>query len=143
MVELLRKIGFTGGDSDPCLFVRKNKFGICYIAIYVDDNLMVGHEAAINETIRQIEQEGLVLKVEDNLHDYLSCEIVFSEDKKRAWLGQPHLILKLDETFGDAVKGLHTYLPPGTQGINQVREEDKALCLPQGKTKMYLSGMEM
>ena len=143
MVELLRKIGFTGGDSDPCLFVRKNKFGICYIAIYVDDNLMVGHEAAINETIRQIEQEGLVLKVEDNLHDYLSCEIVFSEDKKRAWLGQPHLISKLEETFGDTVKGLRKYLTPGTPGMNQVREMDKELCLPPEKQKLYRSGVGM
>ena len=49
MVELLRKIGFAGGDSDPFLFVRKNKLGICYIAIYVDDNLMIHHEVTINE----------------------------------------------------------------------------------------------
>ena len=44
MVELLRKIGSTGGDSDPCLFVGRNKFDIYDTAIYVDDNLMVGHE---------------------------------------------------------------------------------------------------
>ena len=69
MVNILRKIGFTRGDSDPCLFVRKNRFGICYVVIYVDDNLMIRHEASINEAIHQIKQEGLVLKVEDTLHD--------------------------------------------------------------------------
>ena len=55
MVELIRKIGSTGWDSDPCLFVRKNKFGICYIVIYVNGNLMIGHKTAINEINFQIE----------------------------------------------------------------------------------------
>ena len=84
MVNIHRKIGFTRGDLDPSLFVRKNRSGVCYVAIYVNDNLMIGHEATINEAISQIKQEGLVLKVKDTLHNYLSCEIVFSGDKKRA-----------------------------------------------------------
>ena len=109
--------------------------------IYVDDNLMIGHEAAINEAIHQMEQEGLILKVKDTLHDSLSYEIVFSEDKKWAWLGQPRMISKLEETFGDAVKGLHKYLIPGTPGINQVCEEDKALCLSPERAKTYCYGV--
>ena len=51
MVKILRKIGFTGGDSDPCLFMRKIKLGVCYIEIYVDDNLLIRHEVAITETV--------------------------------------------------------------------------------------------
>jgi hypothetical protein len=30
--------------------------------------------------------------------DYLSCELIFSEDKSKAYLGQPHLIKKLEST---------------------------------------------
>ena len=40
----------------------------------------------------QIEQEGLVLEVEEDLHDCISCEIVFLGDRKRAWLRSDNLI---------------------------------------------------
>ncbi len=38
MVFILTKLGFKGGDVDPCLFVRKTSKGLCTIALYVDDN---------------------------------------------------------------------------------------------------------
>ena len=41
------------------------------------------------------------LKVEDDLKDYLLCEIEFTENKKAAWLGQPHLIANLEKSFGN------------------------------------------
>jgi hypothetical protein len=31
--------------------------------------------------------------------DYLSCELLFSKDKSKAYLEQPHLIKKLEMTF--------------------------------------------
>ena len=86
-VTILKKIGFTGGDIDPCLFSKKSKKGLCFIAIYVDDNLMIGHNAAIEDAIRWLKKENLVLKVEDSLHDYLSCEVKFSKDMSKGWLG--------------------------------------------------------
>ena len=57
---------------------------------------MIGHLSAIDAAIKDLKQHGLVLKVEDDFHDYLSCEIVFSEGRKKAWLGQPHLICQND-----------------------------------------------
>ena len=80
MVDILKKIGFSGGFIDPCLFSRKNENGLVLIALYVDDNLMIGHSEAINEAIAQLRQNGLVLKVENELTDYLSCEIKFSKN---------------------------------------------------------------
>ena len=114
-VKILKKIGFEGGEVDPCLYIKETtKFGRVYIALYVDDNLIVGHPEAINETIEDLRKEGLVLKVEDDLKDYLSCEIDFSEDKKSAWLGQSQLIANLKNSFGDRVKDLREYKTPGT-----------------------------
>ena len=55
-VTILKKIGFTGGDVDPCLFSKKSKKGLCFIAIYVDDNLMIGHNAAIEDAIRLLKK---------------------------------------------------------------------------------------
>ena len=54
---------------------------------------------AIDRTIVELKKKGLVLKIEDDFHDYLSCEIVFSEDRKKAWLGQPHLTQKLEKNL--------------------------------------------
>ena len=141
--KILKKLGFLGGDVDPCLFTRKDKYGLVFVAIYVDDNLVVGHKKAVDRTITQLREEGLVLKVEDNLHDYLSCDICFPQDRKRAWLGQPHLISNLAKTFGDEVKGLMKYLTPGTPSLRQTRETNELLRLSPSKQHRFRSGVGM
>ena len=79
-VMIFKKIGFTGGKVEPCLYSKKWELGLCYVAIYVEDNLIVRHPAAIVDTIKCLREEGLTLKVEDDLKDYLSCEIIRSID---------------------------------------------------------------
>ena len=54
--------------------------------VEVDDNLMVGDMVAIDDTISAVKSNRLLLKVIEGLQDYLSCEIKFSNDEKRAWL---------------------------------------------------------
>ena len=123
---------------DPCLYIKETtKFGRVYIALYVDDNLIVGHPEAINEVIEDLRGAGLVLKVEDDLKDYLSCEIDFSEDKKSAWLGQPHLIANLKNSFGDQVKDLREYKTPGTPHKIQVRERDENKLISKEDQKLF------
>jgi len=95
IVEILKKIGFKGGYVDPCLFSKRSKLGICFIVLYVDDNLIIGHPEAVDDTIDQLRKNNLMLKVENNLHDYLPCKILLSDDRTKAWLGQPYLILNL------------------------------------------------
>ena len=126
---------------DPCLFWRKSSKGTCYIALYVDDNLLVGDLAAIDEVIELLRSKGFILKVEDKLTDYLSCEIVLSKDRKKAWLGQPHLIANLDKKFGDKVKNLRTYKTPGTPNLNMIR--DKSQTISREDQKLYRSGVGM
>ncbi len=58
------------------------------MAIYVDDNLVEGHPKAIEDTIEQLKNNGFVVKVEDDLRDYLLCEIRFNSETK-VLLGQP------------------------------------------------------
>ena len=55
--------------------MRKNKSGVVYIAIWVNNSLLIGNNKAINATIDNMKREGLSLKIEENLDDYLSCEI--------------------------------------------------------------------
>ena len=80
----------------------------------------MGHPAAIEDTIQQMRKHRLVLKVEDNLRDYLLCDIVLLDDHLRAWLGQPYLIAKLEDCFGEEVKKISMTLTQGLSGQHQV-----------------------
>ena len=84
-----------------------------------------------------MKKHGLMLKIEDDLKDYLSCEIQFSKDRTKAWLGQPHLISNLESKFGNDVKKLREYKTPGTPNLNMVRNTDDKLALPKEKQSLY------
>ncbi len=45
----------------------------------------MGYLKAIEYTIEQLKKNGFVVKVEDGLRDYLSCEIRFKSDRKETW----------------------------------------------------------
>ena len=51
----------------------------------------------------------------------MSCGIKFSTDKKRAWLGQCHLIKNLDRKFGECIKDVCSNKTPGTPNFLIVR----------------------
>ena len=108
-VEILKSSSFIGGNIDPCLYVKKSTKGIVYIALYVDDNLMIDDIAAIDDAI-----VALKLKILEGLQDYLSCKIKISNDKKHAWLGQSHLIKNLESKFGKLVNKVWSHKTPGT-----------------------------
>ena len=84
--KALQKLGFKGGYADPCLMMKKNEKGICYIAIWVDDLLLVGDEELIDDVIEGLEKQGFKLKKEDNLNDYLSCQIKLDVKKGIGWI---------------------------------------------------------
>ena len=104
-VEVLKKFGFIGGNVNPCLYVKKSEKGIVYVVFYVYNNLMTGDLQTINNPIIDLKENGLVLKVMEEIQDYLSCEVKFSKNKKRACLGKPHLIKNLVK-FGNHVKNI-------------------------------------
>ena len=114
-----------------------------YVAIYVDDNLMIGHPKAIDEVISFVRKNDLVLKIKDNLTNYLSCEIKFSPDMKTGWLGQPHLISNLEKKFGDHVKDMHSYATPGSPNFGIVRPIESDINISQEHQKLYRSGNGM
>ena len=55
----------------------KRQNGLVYVTLYVDDNLYIGNDKAIDKTIKALRKAGLVLKVYDLLEHYLLCEIKF------------------------------------------------------------------
>ena len=46
-----------------------------HVALYTGDNLMIGNNAAIDDAILALKNKGLVLKIVEELQDYLSCKI--------------------------------------------------------------------
>ena len=65
--------------------------------LIVRHNLMIMSPKAIDEVLEQHSKNGLVLKVVDGLWDYFCCEVKFSQNKKRAWLGQLYLFESLEK----------------------------------------------
>ena len=62
-MEILKKVGFTRGNDDPCLCMKKSTKGIVYVTLYTDDNLMIESPESINDAAEQLKKNGLVLKV--------------------------------------------------------------------------------
>ena len=49
--EILKKSGFIGSNLNTCFYVKKSEKCVLYIALYVDDNLMIRDVEAINAVI--------------------------------------------------------------------------------------------
>lgn len=141
MVRLLKGMGFVQSAADPCLLVKRNAKGTVMISLYVDDCFIIGDQDAIDEFVQQVKDSKLNVKWEHGLKDYLSCEIVFSKDKTKAWIGQPHLLKKLEKNFGELVSGLQQYKTPGTPGVGLVRPKEGDVKLDAEAQSRYRSGV--
>ena len=123
--------------------LQRNRKGKVYFGLYVDDNLLIGHPPAIEQAIQELKEKGLVLKIENNLNDYLSCDIRFSAKQDKAWIGQPHLIANLEDKFGEKVNKLRNYVTPGTPSLSIVRNPIQEVSISQEDHKLYRSGVGM
>ena len=56
LVNILKKIGFTGGIIDPCLFYRHSKYGIVIVGLYVNDILTFGNTREIQQLLLDLKQ---------------------------------------------------------------------------------------
>jgi hypothetical protein len=137
------KIGFKNGYADPCLLTRVGKKGTVHIALYVDDCYCCGDMEEIESVIKEMKQEGFTLKIERNMTDYLSCQIEFSKDRKKAWIGQPHLMKKIKDTFWNQVAKLQKYKTPGTPHVGIMRPKEDDPCISKDEHSMYRSGVGM
>ena len=93
--------------------VKHDKSGIVYIAIYVDDCLLIGDKKAIEQAITDIKATGFKLKEDGSLEDYLSCEVTINYQERKGWIHQPHLIRKIESNFQELVSKCQTYATPG------------------------------
>ena len=104
--DILFKLGYKQCACEPCLFYRENELGVTMMLVsYVDDNAIAGDEAAIEDTLKGLNDNGLTF-TKESLTDYLSCKVVFNDDETKAWIGQPHMVKKLKKEFWEEIKGL-------------------------------------
>ena len=73
----------------------------------------------------------------------MSCEGKFNGAGTKAWLGQPHLIKKLEQTFGDEVSSMKKYKTPGTPGFSVQRPKEGQDTLSAERQKVFQSGTGM
>ena len=144
--QILKGMGFEPSPADPCLFVKGKGEDIVIICLYVDDGYALGREATLLQFFADLKKH-LTIKVEKSMGDYLSCEVKFDGgdgDKKTcAWLGQPHMVKKIEKTFGDKVKSLPVYKTPGTPGFSVVRPREEEPTIDEAKQSEYRSGVGM
>ena len=83
-VDTIKKepFGFTVSPADPCMLFKENNLGLCIIIMYVDDILIIGKRAQIQELATMIQKEFSV-KIQHNLADYLGCECHMNKDKQK------------------------------------------------------------
>jgi hypothetical protein len=137
----LMDLGFKRCSSDPCLFMRGEGATRLYILTYVDDNLVLGKKASIDSFMEEFKQTEFTFTVEDTLDDYLSCEVLIDDETKTGWIGQPHMVKKIEKTFGEEVKGLTDYKTPGTPGLHVRKpEEDKEMISDELQSR-YRTGV--
>ena len=106
-VKMMKSLGFRVSPADPCLFTRGNREeNFLIVCLYVDDGYCIGKEKQILKFFEEIVKAGMKITTEKSLGDYLSCEVRFNQDMTKAWLGQPHMIKKIEKTFGDKVTSL-------------------------------------
>jgi hypothetical protein len=94
------------------------------IGIHVNNCLLIGKRDVIDEVIVELKKSGLNLKVEKNLTDYLSCQMIENTELKEISIHQPYLINNLEAKCGFEVKSKRVYKTPGTPRFKTVRPEN-------------------
>jgi hypothetical protein len=139
--KVLTSLGMKQSSIKPCVFSQETHLGILMVAVYVDDCYVIGTEKSIQKFICDVQAAGFSIKVEDKPTDYLSCEIKFDSNKTCAWLGQPHLIKRLEKSFGALIKGNYNYLTPGTPSFSVIRPDSEAAKVSPERQKIYRSAV--
>jgi hypothetical protein len=137
--KILRDIGFFQSNIEPCLFHSKLNHGRVFLILHVDDCYVIGHKEDLKLTRTLLEKKNLKLKVEENVTDYLSCQILFNKEKSMAWLGQPHLMGKIEKAYGKLIPRNMTYKTPATPNYNLIRPEKEEEKINEEKQSIYCS----
>ena len=145
-VDKMQEGGFQLSKADPCMLYKEDEREVCIIITYIDDMLIIGKEEAIDAAIKVL-QGHVQVKDPTSLEDYLGVQIVQSDNGKKAWLGQPTIIMGLEKQFGERVAEKNMTITPGTPGfiggkvddISKVDEKTQSMYRSGVGTLLYLT----
>jgi hypothetical protein len=139
----LKLIGFKDNKSNLCLLSKWTQDAVIMIRIYVEIFLMIGKRNKFDELIVELKTSGFTLKVENNLTDYLTCQLIENAESKEILILQPHLINNLEVKFGYEVKNRRIYKNPGTPRFKIVCPENNEDIIELNLQSTYHSGAGM
>ena len=139
--SVLMNLGFERCPSDPCMFRRGAGDDLLIILCYVDDNLVIGKRPTIDKFLEEFKKSEFTFTLEEGLSDYLSCDIQIDRSAKVGWIGQPHMVKKIEKTFGEEVAKLQSYTTPGTPGFKALKTEDESEWISDELQSRYRTGV--
>jgi hypothetical protein len=142
LMYTLKLTGFKGNKSDLCLLSKWTQDGFIKIGIYVDDCLVIWQLVGI-DLIVELKKSGFNFKFENNLTDYLSCQLILNTESKEILILQPHLINNLEAKSGDEVKRKRVYKTPGTPRFKIVCPDNDDDIIEPNLQNRYRSGVRM
>ena len=140
--QIMIDLEFKPSTADPCLFFKGKGEDIILVCLYVDDGYALGKKSNLDQFFKELKGR-LNITVEESMGDYLGCEVKFNKDKTCAWLGQPHMMKKIEKAFGPKVKTLPKYKTPGTPGFSIVRPRPEEPKISDVQQSEYRSGVGM
>ena len=139
--EVLMGLGFERCPSDPCLFRRGSGGKMLIILCYVDDNLVIGKRKEIDKFLEEFKKSEFKFTLEEDLNDYLSCDIQMDPDTMTGWIGQPHMVKKIEKTFGEEVANIQKYTTPGTPGFKLVKASEESEMIGDDLQSRFRTGV--
>ena len=140
ITKALKDIGFKISEADPYLAYKLDNQGTCMMILYIDDIMVTGTEALIDDAIDHLKQVFIIKEVQ-TLDDYLGVRIVRSTDKKKLWLGQPSIINSLSKKFKEETETVRKTLTPGTPGFCGRKAQDEASIITVDQQARFKSGV--
>jgi hypothetical protein len=115
LINVLKVIEFYGSKSDWCLWTMWDEKvnHMIIIGIYFNNLLIIGKVESIDRLIDELKKYEFNLKVERNVHEYLSCCIKESKDERKLTMIQRHLLTCLIKNFREEIEGKSNFLIPG------------------------------
>jgi len=128
--------------------IWKSDLGIVFVAIYVDDCYCIVTGRALDKIEKMMQTqtknvEPFSITITKGTSDYLGCELVFSKDKMKAWLGEPRVMKNIKRKFGELVKNAQNYKTPETPGIELRKSMTDYPKLSIKEHKTYRPGVDM
>ena len=123
--------------NNNCLLKKVNKNGFITIGVYVDDNLVIGDNKAIEAFLKDIKEYFEITTTD--VDNFIGCTIKNGEDQLE--LSQSDLIKKMMREFGKEINGMKEYETPAPNRFKVVRSNNDKMKLNIDDQTRYQMGV--